>query len=206
MTTLNLNHFCDPEEKRLHCRQPFNWNGKTVATNGHIVVFAPEQPLADLYELTPNLCPTNLLDLYEKTHAAEFVPMPPGLPIETIKCDFCNRTGKCTTNTCDECDGDGEIVFHTKYHRYDWDCESCSGEGIIYKPGGDIDCHFCYGKGNHPVFMSSQPIIGVPIQNRYLTLIMDLPDLFIAAVDMHERKALAFKNLTYSGMIMPLVF
>lgn len=204
MTTLNLYHFCNPSDLRPYCRDPFTLNGLTVATNGHVLLFAPfDQDIVTAEQLASK-SPISLQTIYDTIQAATFKPMPLLLDIKTITCEDCEGTGKSARVKCIECDGDGEIVYDNGHHRYDWDCEMCEGAGYTVITNSQAECQSCYGKGKHAMFLSGQTMEGIRFQNSYLSLILDLPELVYSIIELGSNKALAFKNSMYSGLIMQL--
>jgi hypothetical protein len=69
-----LNMFCDPADVRPICNKPFNVAGRSIATNGHILVAIPR---ADEYGDDDEFLSNKVIPFLEKLDAVtEWLPMP----------------------------------------------------------------------------------------------------------------------------------
>jgi hypothetical protein len=195
-TSLNVDNFCNPYDSRIYLSQPFQFNGRTIACNGHIFVSTPEH--GD-YLQCPEDYSSKILALIEKFNPSEFVPMPNLVFPEKISCPKCLTIGKCTIIKCIECEGEGEISWHSGFNDYEAVCLSCDGDGEISKSGGDKTCLCCLGSGHVYGLDSYVDISGLKINPHYLELITDEPVLEIS-VDTKE-DILVFRSGENYGLI-----
>lgn len=117
---------------------PFNIDGFTFATDGHILLRVPEDTAYSQnkpIDAVLRLCwPAQVNNL---TYAPLFSVNP---PVEEV----CNRCkGVTRKQECDECDGDGFVTWsNTLYnHDYEAECKSCEGTGEV------CECQECDGTG-----------------------------------------------------------
>lgn len=173
--TINLKRFCEPDCKY---GEPFSHGDYSYATNGHILVRVPRLP-GIMREPPMEISKLEALEL-EPSHKGEWYDVPE-LP-EKQGCAFCRGSGKVAF--CGECDGEGIVTLHTKWHEYECECKGCRGEGFTY--GYSDTCPYCDGAGW--VFHLNEIMkVGEELVNaRYIEKIRSLPNprLFLPANDM----------------------
>ena len=135
---------------------------------------------------------------------SELKPIPTITLPEQCECECCKGTGKATRDTCEECDGEGEVDAETDYNTYyGLECKSCDGDGFKLYRGGDQDCQDCQGSGK--VFPKTYPIEvdGVNIDARLLKNILDsTDDIYVAGRP--DKNMLLFKSGEAEGVLMAM--
>ena len=179
---LKLEDFYDPlEEVRTWMRKPFNINGRTVATNGHLILSVPQisVPENELQIRVDDV--TKILGIID---SQEYKPLPSASLTRPIPiCERCNGSGKGMFVNCGQCDG-YTFIFEGVAAR----CPVCYGWGERYK------------KQNSKIPVAR--VEGLLLQPNYFRLIMDEPGMEIAIVE--ELKMLCFKLDEQVGAIMAL--
>jgi len=107
MTLDELQRFCaDASEPREYLQQPWTRDGYTCATNGHIIVRIPA--IADIPD---NADSPNNTKLFAKTAPATvWMPVPKMAMPEDVLCDWCDGTGKDTSDEqCEKCNRTGKV-------------------------------------------------------------------------------------------------
>jgi hypothetical protein len=196
--SLTIEHFCDPEETRTYLAQPFQLNGRTIASNGHVFVSMPEH--GD-YEQCPEEYLFKFLAAINEARQGGFVPLPGNLLFpETKDCPYCLGIGRSSKQDCRECEGIGAVCWYNGFNEYEAECLSCGGSGIIITVGGDQTCSGCMGTGVVYELDSHIEILGLWINPKYLKLVIDEPGLEVAADK--EQNKLAFRSGENYGLIM----
>jgi hypothetical protein len=122
-----LNNFCSQDELRPWMKHPFNAFGKTLATNGWVLIATPKiSEYLDNTDKIKNVYPVvhNMQKIYDvatlETALAKF-------PTED---EFDSVISKCNA-----CNGDGVVDFEFSYngktYEIEEDCPVCDGEGEI---------------------------------------------------------------------------
>ncbi|AXE37155.1 hypothetical protein [Chromobacterium phragmitis] len=188
MEIINLQQFCaSQKDDRAYLQKPFHLDGKTYATNGHILVEVNgvEHAAAAADESVIDMLRSILSHLPDK----EYQPLPPGLPaVERVECKACG--GKGDRRACPSCNGHG--VF--KHHGYDYACTPCDGVGHIKSA-----CHYCNAIGS----VDGAPVrIGRLLFNgRYVAMIASLPNAKISTASTFDVAGFTFQG--GRGALMP---
>lgn len=160
---MKLENFCIPEETRPYVKTPYNQGGYTYSSDGSIIVRVPK---IDGYpDGTKERYPDCSKLPWKHQEISDWHDMPE-FSISKRKCPGCAGTGK--TSPCKECDGEGWVVYDTKFNSYEWECKSCKGEGV--SPGGKNTCESCHGSGEE-IENTRVHFIGGDLSARYLHLI-----------------------------------
>ena len=176
---MDIKKFCGSSKYRSWMNAPFNLNGRTVATNGHILISVPEIEGTEPFNDPGKEGIAKVLDLIA---SADFAPMPKIDYPDSHECFACRGTGKATRSKCEECDGQGEVTFSNDHNSYEIECKSCWGDGDILKAGGESHCGDCRGSGIRYGF-DTQLLVGqLWFDPCYLKLI-DSPETEIAFGD-----------------------
>jgi len=199
--SLNIEHFCDPNDSRIYLSKPFQLNGRTIACNGHIFLSMPEH---GNYEQFPNEYLSKFLPVIENFRQGKFVPVPDNLIFPEVKdCPYCHGVGKSSQKDCRECEGAGEVCWNSGFHDYEAECQGCNADGIIITVGGDQTCSGCMGTGVVYGLDSHVDVLGLWINPKYLKLIIEEPGLEVSP-DKEQHK-LAFRVGENFGLIMGLL-
>lgn len=170
-----LQKYCSTDETRAYLGKPFYADGNLMATSGHVAAFA-ESDFVDLEKQDNDVLDT-IIELSKLFDTQQFMPLS-GVKIpERYKCPKCEGSGKTTSKTCHECDGDGQAEAENDHSKYEVECASCDGVGRI---GTDGDCDYCRGKGD--VLPEAIDFYEGFINTEYLFLVLDYPDLEIAII------------------------
>ena len=137
-----LNRIADKHDIRDWMTEPFNANGKSMATNGYTLAITPicgefenrEDKIKGVYPLERNK--EKSIKIQEIKDRLSLFP--------TVDC-FDE-----TEQQCNACDGSGEVVFEFDYEReryeLEGECPVCKGKGTILQtaktPNGEkeLDC------------------------------------------------------------------
>jgi hypothetical protein len=124
-----LEHFTEKNGNRHWMKYPFNFKGRTCATNGHILISMPMQgEYEDLSNdrAIGNVCPMG--KSMEATIAVDEIrqklkgfPMVDGFDVEEVE------------SKCETCEGKGVVeyeFFHRKVYFKKFNCPDCNGEGV----------------------------------------------------------------------------
>lgn len=156
-----LQRFKHPDpEKTLGIRGLFVRDGWTYATNRVSVARVRTPDVSDDHGDCPpawDLWYWKQFPLLKANPLLNAKPFPKPVHIETLDCRRCERFGKLYS--CPECNGEGEVSYHSTFGNYTADliCPVCVGNGAITRsrfneikaPGIDPghDCSECGGKG-----------------------------------------------------------
>ena len=194
MTLKELSKYCGIDPNREHLCTPFNFNGRSMATNGHLLISAPE--IAGLDDIAERI--KDRVGMLLNTEG-DFEPIPPDLELpDTAPCAACHSSGKVSWIEREECDGEGEALAENDYNEYCVDCKSCGGEGGKKIAGDDIRCERCHGTGNCYPFDAIVTICGVTVAPHYAKQVLAFPDLEGFGKD----DALYFKSGEINGILM----
>ena len=142
---MNIKEFYDPESIRAETKAPFKLGNKLIACNGHVLIAVP-YTCEERYGELNNSITEKIAEYLSEVDSAELLPMPKVIMPEMYECGTCKGTGKATRDTCEECDGDGEVDAETGYSTYHGlECKSCDGDGFKLYRGGNHDCPDCHG-------------------------------------------------------------
>lgn len=182
---MDLQKFCSKDIFRPHwALGPFNQNGRTYATDGHVLVSVP---LRD--DVTDDdVDRPNMVEMFAKFCPGEWFAVP---AVQLEICEHCK--GKVVNYSCHECGGSGTAKPETKYYVYEIECESCDGEGEV------ACCPYCNMTGfDAPGLV---PIGGAYFKANLLDLIKDLPGVEISPTGPETPAFLRFDG--GEGWIMP---
>jgi hypothetical protein len=192
---MDINQWISKRDVRYYLNTPSIYKGKTVASNGHIVLFAPLSDHKPLFEKLEAGIDKVMLAIDN----AHFEPLPAITFPGAIVCEACKGTGKAEVTDCKECEGEGELEFHSDYNIYAVECASCDGKGYESKPSHNTMCEACNGIQKYYPLDKTIELGSVKFSPSYVHLIASIPDLQYAISDL---PALLFKTGEYSGAIM----
>jgi hypothetical protein len=202
--SIDIQKFCASNDGREYLKTPFQFDGKTTATNGHMLIVA-EGAEVDI----TNHPPAEVLDrmsswLAEPT-PLEWMPLSSVVIPDGVLCGTCNGAGemfRAVYAECGECNGTGSMYCDMNHEH---DCNECDGEGEIETDevsGTEKDvCPTCEGekvKPLHPVQVGD-----CWLQRKYLLLLAELPDCQLAGLNT-EGKKVFFKFAGGRGFLMPM--
>lgn len=194
---INLSNWHAHDDGREHLNLPFNVDGRTVATNGQVMISIPLQKGHP--DIKPDLKEriTSLLDIN-----GEYTPLNTSFEqSEKIQCNECHGNKTVTETTCNECDGDGVVHFENDFSNYECDCDSCNGNGKIRGQGDAVRCPKCDGVGEvYKAGYCTLKINDVWIQEKYYDLLLTLDDVTILTIQ--DRRLLCFKSGDAYGVVM----
>lgn len=141
--------------------EPFGDGVYTYATNGYIVVRVA------FVDGTKKEFPLRMEEAirdvkFNPDHEGKWVSIPPYESPEKKTCHHCSGTRK--SMGCEDCDGEGHIMFNHGRYVYECECKRCRGEGMV--PGGENTCTTCDGSGE----LYADPYAGVKIGNVKLAI------------------------------------
>ena len=202
MNTININDFFDPYEMRDYLSSPFNLNGRTIASNGYLIISFPQ------FGEFPEWDKSHYVDMGKITSQIyidrDFKPMPDNLKFpDLVQCGVCAGTGKASVVKCQECDGEGEVELENDFHIYEFECKSCDGDGEIITKGGNDECENCSGSGSAYLITDYVDVMGVYVRPQYLNLITNVTGIEVFP-DKEDRK-LFFKCGDIRGLIMGMI-
>lgn len=199
---IDLKPFCGRDDPREFLNHPWQENGATFASNGHICIQVDElQPAAAQVSDTMAGRIQRLLTVAHANTTELDIVFPDEAPRE---CSRCEGSGFVIARTCDECDGDG--WFEHGSHTYD--CKECKADGEIHRPAtvemaGAKECWICEGSGtiSRTIWLHANGV-KYGFQEKYLRRIADLPDarLFVGPDNTKEAR---FDFTGGSGVLMP---
>jgi len=198
---LNLSDFYDPNSIREYLRLPIIVGDHIIATNGHIALITKSYDF-DFYNSAPEVVGLLVKRILTARDSSIFSPLPENLIYpDKINCLTCHGTGKCTAIVCWECGGESVVNFSTDVNDYEFICKSCNGSGELIIQD-DNNCPICLGKGFYYHNTSHVDVTGVFVNPNYLNLIIDEPDISVAAWP--NQRVLNFKTAEQCGLIMGL--
>ncbi|MBN3003386.1 hypothetical protein JW897_06500 [Chromobacterium alkanivorans] len=186
--SINLQPFCASQNDfRDWMRTPFRMNGKSYASNGHILIETEGGDHPDI----PAIMIQRITDILASLPTAGYQALPV-IPAPKFRpCRTC--TGRGDKPTCPAC------VGHGKFKHYDdwYDCKPCDGKGHFNDP-----CQDCNATGQ---IDTSRPVrVGIArFQRNYLSLIAQLPTPLLATGSMPDDIA-GFTFHGGRGALMPL--
>lgn len=204
---IDLKRFCAKDDPRAYLNAPWQEDGSSFATNGHIGIMlagAPDPSLPPADPIMAGRIPKLLAQA--AANQLEIAIALPEEPAET--CYRCQ--GMCFANAqaCEECDGDG--WFEHGSHNYD--CKDCDGSGEHVVPAtqespGAKECERCDGHGKLFSRYVDLHANGTTykFQEKYLRLINDLPSpRLMVSADRNEAARFEFDG--GRGVLMPCRF
>lgn len=170
MKAIDITKFCAPDGKMAITNHPWAFDGRTIATEGHILISVPHReewkeslPEGKNAEYTRGI----LADIDAQT----FTPMPK-IPfpkrVECVECNGLKVVPKAVT--CKECEGEGVVEFSNDYNSYHPDCLTCYGEGHV-DGSTSIACIDCNGQGKRYPQAAHVSVGAACIDPKYLKLI-----------------------------------
>lgn len=200
---IDLKPFCGRDDPRAYLNQPWQENGATFATNGHIGVRL--DGLQDGLEAAHPKIAGRIPRMLDEARA-NAIPLAIELPTDPAEpCRHCGGSGYVISKACDECDGSG--WFEKGSHTYD--CKECKEEGTIRTPAkqGDAEaeaCWVCNGRGtvSRTIRLKANGAT-YAFAEKYLRLIVALPAVrFFVGPDNHRVARFDFEG--GSGVLMPI--
>lgn len=188
---MDIKEFCSIQrhEKRPYCIQPWNCGGFTIATDTRILVAVPEiegYPDGRIIK-----APMNAIDILSECEKISFRHFDLNIKPGGVCCTVCHGFGRMNVETCQDCNGVGEVTFSTDRHVYDFECKECGGNGEYIYPSSDgsFVCQYCYGIGytNENIIINNRPFAF-----HYIMKISTLPGLQIGP-SANGNKILFFK-------------
>lgn len=151
-----IKHWCaDNSDPRAYIREPFIFEGKVCATNGHILIATNESD-GDSYEpCSPHLERILKERLPEIDSAVKFIP------IESVDTTIKSFT---IDADCEECDGLKYLTFENEFNKY------------------EIDCLTCDGKGTQPKIRNYTQLLGLRFNADYIEKLRALNNLEVCAL------------------------
>jgi RecJ-like exonuclease len=116
---------------------PFYHNHFVYATDGNLAIRIPAENLNDNLPEKGNRNVAEMAEKLDEYFAADYSKQEShtlsdfDFDLETELCEHCEGEGKLYA--CDECDGDGIVVYSTDYNDYEHECGSCNGDGYFTK-------------------------------------------------------------------------
>jgi hypothetical protein len=124
-----LDHFTEKNGYRHWMKDPFNFNNRTCATNGHVLISMPCQgdyedmsnnvQIGKVYPIPVNMKATIAVD--EIRAKLKAFPLSDCFDVEEIE------------TKCETCEGAGVVeyeFFHRKVYFKKFNCPDCNGEGV----------------------------------------------------------------------------
>lgn len=199
-SSMNIKDFFAENDRRDYLKQPFNIDGRTVASNGHILLST--QLCAEYDELKEGEA-AGIKRVLAGFDATKLTPMPI-IPLpDPVECSICGGRGTAHRTQCFECDGEGEVTLENCFNDYECECKSCEGDGFIVSKHDTETCFSCNGDGSHYRSRESADVLGVKANMNYLKLIINAPDLHVFADA--EANMLWFKSGDDYGVMMGMV-
>lgn len=198
---IDLKQFCGHGDPREFLNRPWQEDGATYATNGHIGI-----RLDVLQEGIEPAHPTmaGRIDKMLTDALANTIPLEIKFPTDAPKpCGHCAGGGRINARTCEECDG-GSFIHGS--HSYD--CKECVA-GEIHTPAsntaaGAETCWVCDGHGiaSRRIYLNANGV-QYCFQEKYLRSIHGLPRarLFVSG-DSHRVARFDFDG--GRGLLMPM--
>ena len=200
MTDIDLNNFTGPQvhEVRQWMLKPWRFDGRLIATNGHVLIAIPDDGREGVAEYEPGRHPNVAKMLAHGFPDSAFVPLPE-LELPRSVCPRCDGAGKHFLAKCDECESGS---FSHGLHEYT--CIECDGNGWFGNPDEETRCAMCEGWGESGSAREcSNTVIGkARFQTRYLRPFAKLPNARIAIAGHDDRAVILFDGGI--GIVMPM--
>jgi hypothetical protein len=199
-SSMNIKDFCAENDRRDYLKQPFNIDGRTVASNGAVLLST--QLSAEYDELKEGEA-TGVKEVLARFDATKLTPMPI-IPLpDPVECSICGGRGTAHKKQCVECDGEGEVSLDNCFNDYECECKSCGGDGFVVSKHGTETCFSCNGDGKrYPEYLTVN-VLGVKVNIKYLKLIINVPDLHVFTDA--EASMLWFKSGDDYGVMMGML-
>lgn len=199
---MDLNKFC----KKGHSvwGEPWSSGDFSFASNTSVIVQVPRVDGIPENEKAPNIDMVKkmfwgLMNMDGEWHDLS------DIKVQYVKCHVCNGTGKVVT--CRECDGEGMVYFSNAYNEYEFECESCMGDGFTPSRDGKV-CASCNGEGT--IVLHERIKLGNTFfSSENLALIKDLPNVRLKTFENQYQTntsatASVFEFDGWIGFIMPM--
>jgi DnaJ-class molecular chaperone len=191
----NIKQWCAHQDPRDYLSTPFNFNEYTIACNGHAIVATPKE---DGHPYIKESLRENIEKLLN-ANGLEFEKLPADIKLtETSICKKCRGSTRINIEQCNECGGEGEIVFENDHNTYDCECKGCGGDGTIVNPGTGGICDECCGFGDAYDRFATVVISNVTIYSKYARLLFLLDKLEVSGND----NKLHFRSGDITGVIL----
>jgi hypothetical protein len=176
---IDLNNYtADDTDPRKYLHQPFIFDGKPTATDGHILIQLDGMDLmqtsnaCEPYDDLPENFKQSLASIFEKLQSITDYREIPEYSLPDKNCELCNTTGK--VDHCPEChSANGKLVFDSDWNEYEVECKTCKG--------GAVKEHICprcgstgYQRGGQPTHIGNGIHIDGP---RFLPILESLPGI-----------------------------
>ncbi|MEH6347749.1 MAG: hypothetical protein V7785_21825 [Bermanella sp.] len=193
---MDIQQWCAKQDVRDYLKSPFNFNGKTLASNGHVLIAVPERAgLPSIYEgLKKGVTKLLQIDGWEFSALDYQLELP-----EKVECEACKGHKKITVNECKECNGEAVVCFENDFSDYTCDCASCDGHGGATIYGQGDECEGCYGEGKQFIKWSRLKVCGVDINPNYYQLLRGIENLEVCSDGI---KTLYFKASDVQGCVL----
>lgn len=122
---MNIQDFCAKDDSRKYLKNPFIVDGKTVATNGHIMLILDELLECGNEEATNEV--GNGVRSFMSHEFDEFYTLPSDIDFKAMMCPQCDGSG--VSDYCPEREGDGVVYLGNDY------CGACCGAGAKFTTG-----------------------------------------------------------------------
>ncbi len=190
----DLLSFCGKDDITQHLNKPFNFDGRTIASNNHILVSIPEINGHEEIKESLKHMANKIINFKGSYHPIDKDAI--CFPEKTC-CETCEGSGNSSRKTCDECSGYGFVESDSDYNFYEVDCKTCHGRGSVFVKSKEI-CQDCNGEGSCFKPYSHVIVLGIPINPNYLKQIMNIGGVEFFAEDM----MLYFKSGEVKGAVM----
>jgi len=178
--TNELEKFISKDKSFMHTNHIIKWDGRAVATNGHVMVWTDfdDKPISITEAMIRSL--SRLINTHQTLDFKSFTF--PDLRKEP--CSICEGNGfvyQKAKEECDECHGDGSLDLESNSNTYNVQCQSCDGDGSTDsdKPKSQVRCtsSSCF---NGLQFEDMMHFEGGSINPCYLNDFRNYPDLQVA--------------------------
>ncbi|WP_448216251.1 hypothetical protein [Endozoicomonas sp. 2B-B] len=181
-----------PGHHKEFLHQPFNLNGRTVASNGHVAITVP---------LRANYCAAQsdgpvddrILEHFSTLlePVDHYVPLPEQITIpKHDECFYC-QSFESGSKDCPECKGHGYVSFESDYNGYEAECKTCLGEGGFMAPAQGESCFYCHGSGKTYKEHHSVEFLGMRLNPNYFNLLNRLDEVEVSVNS--DKQILKFK-------------
>jgi hypothetical protein len=199
LTLEYMQKFCEPDHYTGFYLRPVPLNGKTIASNGHILVCVDADLGAEPYD---NL-PASMAAMVDPGNfVSGFVPLDIVLADQPA-CSTClgfGKTPKKLTDKCPDCEGTGEHYIGSHYYE----CKECDGEGEV---GSGVlsaetePCEACKATGRQ---YTIQRIDARSFNVEYLRMILELPSIEYQPDHDNSDSTMRFRFDGGVGVLMPV--